>query len=154
MKTEKEKPKMEVLIDNRQSNHKISVKMIHQTAQVILNALDCPDAEISIVIVDDLQMAEFNRNYLNREGPTNVIAFPMQEGEFSEINPYLLGDVVISADTAHKEGKAADIDLPSRFTQLLVHGILHLVGYDHENDEQEAQKMETKNSEILHILEN
>ena len=144
---------MEVLIDNRQGSHKISLKRIRQTARVILNALDYPDAEISIVIADDLQMAEFNRNYLDREGPTNVIAFPMQEGEFSEINPYLLGDVVISADTAYKEGAAADIGLQSRFTQLLVHGILHLVGYDHENDEQKAQKMVTKSDEILRLIE-
>jgi len=115
--------------------------------------LDGPDAEISIVIVDDLQMTEFNRNYLNREGPTNVIAFPMQEGEFSEINPYLLGDVVVSADTAYKEGEAADIGLQCRFTQLLVHGILHLVGYDHESDEREAQKMATKSEEILRLIE-
>ena len=99
-------------------------------------------------------MAEFNRNYLDREGPTNVIAFPMQEGEFSEINPYLLGDVVISMDTAQREGEAADIGLQSRFIQLLIHGILHLIGYDHENDEHEAQKMAAKSDEILHLIEN
>lgn len=115
--------------------------------------MDYPDAEISIVIVDDLQIADLNQHYLNRKGPTNVIAFPMQEGDFSEINPYLLGDVVISVDTAHREGQEADIGLQTRFNQLLVHGILHLVGYDHENDEQDAQIMAAKSDEIMRLIE-
>jgi probable rRNA maturation factor len=115
--------------------------------------LDYPDAEISIVIVDDLQIADLNQQYLDRQGSTNVIAFPMQEGDFSEINPYLLGDVVISADTAHREGQEADIGLQTRFNQLLVHGILHLVGYDHENDKQEAKIMAAKSDELMSLIE-
>jgi len=145
---------MEVLIDNRQSRHKIALKKIKQTVQVILDALDCPDGEISILLVDDPQIEELNQQYLNRQGSTNVIAFAMREGEFSDLSPHLLGDVVISADTAHKEGEAADIGLQSRFVQLLIHGILHLVGYDHENDEQEAQEMAAKSEEILRLIEN
>jgi probable rRNA maturation factor len=58
---------MEVQIGNRQDNHRISEKKIRQTASVILNALDYPDAELSILIVDDQQIAQLNRQYLNRE---------------------------------------------------------------------------------------
>ena len=75
---------MEVLIDNRQSRYKISLKKIRQTVHVILNALDFPNGEISILLVDDPQIAQLNQEYLNRKGPTNVIAFPMREGEFSQ----------------------------------------------------------------------
>ncbi len=114
--------------------------------------MDCPDGELSILIVDDLQIEVLNGEYLNRSGSTNVISFPMQEGEFSNITPQLLGDVVISIETAHNEGKIAGISMKERFTQLLVHGILHLLGYDHENSKKEADKMEKKSKELLDVL--
>jgi len=63
------------------------LKKIRRTVEVILDALDCPDGEISILIVDDPQIEKLNRKYLNRTGPTNVIAFSMREGEFSHLSP-------------------------------------------------------------------
>jgi probable rRNA maturation factor len=144
---------MEVLIDNRQKKYKISMTTIQQKTIDILNALDCDDAELSILIVDDSQIAILNKKYLRRYGPTNVIAFPMRTDPFSNINPELLGDVVISIETAEKEGKNIGISIEERFTQLLVHGILHLLGYDHEMSEQEADKMEKKSEEILKLIE-
>lgn len=143
---------MEVLIDNRQKKHAIALKEIRQKAKTILNALDCPEGELSILLVDDAQIEVLNREYLNRYGPTNVIAFPMRAGQFSNIAPHLLGDVVISVETAVKEAKSAGNSMEERFTQLLVHGILHLLGYDHEKTEQEAQKMEKKSNEILKLM--
>ena len=118
----------------------------------ILNALDYRDAELSILIVDDQQIAQLNRDYLNRQGPTNVIAFPMRAGRFSEITPNLLGDVVISVETAHREGQNADLSMQERFDQLLIHGILHLCGYDHESTKSEAQRMEEKSEELRKII--
>ncbi len=126
---------------------------IQQKTTDILNALDYHDAELSILIVDDPQIAILNKKYLHRNGPTNVIAFPMRTDQFSNINPELLGDVVISIETAEKEGKNIGISMEERFTQLLVHGILHLLGYDHETSEQEADKMEKKSEEILKLIE-
>lgn len=115
--------------------------------------MDSRDAELSIVIVDDDEIASLNEQYLGRKGPTNVIAFPMKEGEFSHINPNLLGDVVISAQTAAREGEADDIGFPARFDQLLIHGILHLFGYDHEKTEEEAERMEKKGKSLLQVIE-
>ena len=148
-----ERLKMEVLTDNRQRKYEISLEKIKQEAQVILNALDCPDGELSILLVDDSQIETLNKEYLNRSGPTNVIAFPMQEGEFSNISPHLIGDVVISLETAEKEGRMAGISMENRFTQLLVHGILHLFGYDHEKTEHESLLMEKKSDELLDLIE-
>jgi probable rRNA maturation factor len=145
---------MEVLIDNRQSRHKISLKKIEKTVQVILDALGCPDSELSILLVDDPQIEELNRQYLNREGPTNVIAFAMREGEFPDLSPHLLGDVVISTDTAAGEAQTAAISMEQRFDELLVHGILHLMGYDHETSEEEARVMEDKSRELLKLVWN
>jgi len=113
--------------------------------------LGCPDGELSISIVDDTAIAKLNKKYLNREGPTNVLAFPMREGDFSTINSDLLGDVVISIDTVKKEGDLAEITTKERFYQLLVHGILHLFGYDHGEPE-EALIMEKKSNNILGML--
>lgn len=140
---------MEVLIENRQNRHKLSDQKIQTTARHILNALGYPDAQLSILIVDDDQIAELNETYLNHSGPTNVISFPMQEGRFSDITPGLLGDVVISADTAHREAVDAEMEMTDRFDQLLIHGILHLVGYDHVNSEEAAAAMEKKSNELM-----
>lgn len=116
--------------------------------------MECPEGELSILIVDDPQIAELNEQYLNRRGPTNVIAFPMQEGDFSNVSPHLLGDVVISIDTAEKEGKKSDISVQERFTQLLIHGILHLFGFDHEKSEEDFEKMDVKSNELFKIIYN
>jgi len=121
-------------------------------AQTILNALACPDGELSVLIVDDSQIAALNQKYLNRSGPTNVIAFPMREGEFAEVSPTLLGDVVISAETARREGEAAGVGGEARFSELLVHGILHLLGYDHEKTGREALRMEKKSRELFNLI--
>ncbi len=89
-----------------------------------------------------------NMTYLNHTGPTNVISFPMLEGPFSEITPELLGDVVISADTARREADDAGMPFHERFNELLVHGILHLVGYDHIHAD-EAAAMARKSEELM-----
>jgi len=120
--------------------------------QAILNALGFPDTELSILIVDDPEIEKLNGKYFNREGPTNVIAFPMQEGDFTHISPQLLGDVVVSIDTAHKEAEISGIHVDERLLELLVHGILHLAGYDHELSETEALRMESKSNELLAMV--
>ena len=115
--------------------------------------MDCPDGELSILILDNPQITELNQKYLNRKGPANVIAFPMREGDYPEIAPQLLGDVVISAEKAADEGKSSGISMEERFLQLMVHGILHLFGYDHEKSDKEALIMERKSEELLKILD-
>ena len=144
---------MDVLINNQHDQHEIDREEIRETAEIILNMLDKDEAELSILMVDDLKIADLNKRYLNREGPTNVIAFPMQAGEFTQVNPYLLGDVVISTDTAAKEGETGGIGTAMRLRQLLVHGILHLCGYDHEESEQEALRMEKKSDLLLQAIQ-
>jgi len=144
---------MDVLINNQHDQHGIDREEIRKTAEIILNTLDKTEAELSILMVDDLKITDLNKRYLNREGPTNVIAFPMQAGEFTQVNPYLLGDVVISTDTADREGATAGIGTAMRLRQLLVHGILHLCGYDHEESEHEALRMEKKADLLLQAIQ-
>ncbi|MBW2566256.1 MAG: rRNA maturation RNase YbeY [Deltaproteobacteria bacterium] len=143
---------MEILIEDRQDRHRMAQKKIQGTAKAILNALECPDGELSILIVDDAEIAKINKTYLGRSGPTNVIAFPMTEGQFGDINPNLLGDVVISLDTAAREARDDCVSLESRFDQLLIHGILHLFGFDHEQTSEEDKRMAEKAQELLECL--
>lgn len=122
-------------------------------AQRILDALGCPEAELSVSVVGDRTIRVLNREYLGRDKATNVISFAMQEGEFGSINPGLLGDVVISVDTAAREAEEAGQTFLERLYFLLLHGILHITGYDHERSgEAEATRMEAKEREIFSQL--
>ncbi len=94
-----------------------------------------------------------NKTYRGKDKPTNVLSFPMQEGQFSDITPGLLGDVVISVETAEQEASDAGISMDERMSQLLIHGILHLLGFDHETGENDAEKMEQKSIELLRLIE-
>jgi probable rRNA maturation factor len=126
---------------------------LHGKAKVILNALDSPDAELSLVLVDDECIAQLNAAYLHHTGPTNVISFPMREGECSQINPHLLGDVVISMETCAAEAESAGMTTEERLYQLMIHGILHLLGYDHVDNEDDARIMEAKSAELLALID-
>jgi probable rRNA maturation factor len=126
--------------------------MIRDKAEVILNALGLHDDELSILIVDDERMAELNGTYRGKQAPTNVLSFSMQEGEFGGLTP-LLGDVVISVETAAREAGEAGITVDERMSQLLVHGILHLADYDHERSSEDEEIMETKSLELLKLIE-
>mgnify|MGYP000644553272 CR=1 FL=1 len=143
---------MGVLIDNRQSRHRISLAKIRRKARVILDVLGNHEAELSILLVDDAAIAQLNRQYLSRPEPTNVIAFPMREGEFADVSPQLLGDVVISVDTAARESDEAGIALAVRLDELLVHGILHLFGYDHEKNNADARAMAKKSAALMELI--
>lgn len=107
-----------------------------------------------MAIVGDRTIRSLNREYLGRDKPTNVISFAMQEGDFPQLNPALLGDVAISADTCAREAEEGGITFDARLSFLLLHGILHLTGYDHERSgEEEARRMEEKERELFALLE-
>jgi len=120
----------------------------------ILSDLGCPeDTELSVSIVSDRAIRRINREYLSKDRPTNVISFSLQEGDATGIHAYALGDVVISADTAQSEAEAGGQIFFERLCFLLLHGILHLCGYDHERSgESEAARMEQKEEELFRIL--
>ncbi len=119
------------------------------TARAILNDLDCPEGELSILFVDDHHIQALNREYRHKNRPTNVLSFSMREGDFAQITPELLGDVVISVDTAAAEAEKADIPLGEHITWLLIHGILHLFGHDHEQSRHQADEMETRTKQLM-----
>ncbi|GAJ00759.1 unnamed protein product, partial [marine sediment metagenome] len=100
--------------------------------------LNCQNKEISLLFVDDDGIREINKEYLKRNHPTNVIAFSMTEGEFGDVNPDVLGDIIISVETALRDAKNTEIEFEEELDYLMIHGILHLLGFDHETSEAEA----------------
>ena len=118
-------------------------------AEGILSGLGCSESELSILLVDDDEMQRLNREYLCRDRPTNVLAFAMREGEDQHLNPVLLGDVVVSTETAKREALQRDVTFEEEMALLLVHGILHLLGYDHEDNLSAEAEMEAKEKEVL-----
>lgn len=126
---------------------------MRKIADKILSISGKPDAQLSILILDNSGIQEINREFLQRDRPTNVISFAMQEGEGAGIQPQLLGDVVISAERAASDAAAAQIPFEHELWFLLVHGVLHLIGYDHERRTvQEAELMEQREREIFSQL--
>lgn len=144
---------MVIQITDQQSKIVTDPETIKKKARKILNALACSEGELSVVLVDDEQMSSLNWQYRRRQEPTNVLAFAMREGEFGEISPELLGDVIISLPTAQREAEEAGISLDTMISRLLVHGILHLVGFDHEQGEDADREMEQRSAELLAILD-
>lgn len=113
-----------------------------------------PEAEVSLLLVDDREIQELNRCFLGRDRPTNVLAFSMREGEFSSLHPHLLGDIVISIETAKRQSKKSGLNEMEMLTLLLIHGILHLLGYEHEGNKKEARKMVIKQKELFRKCRN
>jgi probable rRNA maturation factor len=114
--------------------------------------LDCHDGELSILFTGDRHISELNSHYLEREGPTNVLAFPMSEGEPGEPHAGILGDVVVSVDTAMKEARRVGEPPEDTIYRLLIHGILHLRNYDHERSPQEARRMGREERRLLALM--
>jgi probable rRNA maturation factor len=115
--------------------------------------LACDDKELSILLTDDAAIARLNRRYLGREGPTNVLAFPMSGGPPPVVDSGMLGDVVISVDTAIRESAAFAEPLERTLDRLLIHGILHLLGYDHEGSPSGAEEMVEKEKTLMSLIE-
>ena len=147
---------MAVLITDDRELMKMPLESLRQTAQALLNELGSPEGELSILITDDKNIAAINRDYFNRPWPTNVISFSMMEGEFADVNPEakMLGDIVISMETAEREAVEADMPVEENIVRLLVHGLLHIFGYDHEAPDADAEGMARKSEQLLEMLKN
>jgi probable rRNA maturation factor len=111
--------------------------------------LGLPEAELSILLVDDAQIQVLNHRYLGRDKPTNVLAFPMREGEFPSLHPALLGDLVISVETAQRQSNRFGLSKEEMVILLMIHGILHLLGYEHEGARKGGQEMAAKQKELF-----
>jgi rRNA maturation RNase YbeY len=97
-----------------------------------------PEAEIAVAIVGDRKMRTLNRQFRKMDRPTDVLSFSLREGEFPHLNPQLWGDIVISGPRAQAQAQEANHSLDKEMAYLLLHGILHLMGFDHEGEPSKA----------------
>jgi rRNA maturation RNase YbeY len=143
---------MEVQIKFQQKIPGLKSLTIKRKLKKVLKDLGCHDGELSVLLTDDQHMAQLNRRFLRREGPTNVLAFPMSNGNALDDDFGMLGDIVLSVDTAINESKALDEPLEETIYRLLLHGLLHLLGFDHESSPEEARRMETEQARLLPLM--
>jgi len=144
---------MALQIKNQQNKFNLDRRRIRRTMKIIMRQLACPDMEISLVFTDDAGIKMLNKAYLGKNKPTNVLSFSLQENEFGDINPQILGDIVISAETANKDAAAGGLTLAQAIDFLLIHGLLHLLGYNHEKTtKNETRKMKQKEKELFRLV--
>ncbi len=115
----------------------VKSKLLSKIAHRALEVLGLSKVELSIALVSDVQIKRLNKLYRNKDKPTDVLSFPIGE----KVEDWLiLGDIVISVDTAKRQAKELGHSLEEELKRLLVHGLVHLLGYDHELGGEEEKK--------------
>jgi len=128
---------------------------LERLARAILSDVGETSAELGIMLVGDQRMRGLNRRYRGKDRTTDVLAFAMRKAftlHALRLTPDMLGDVVISVPTAWRQAKEARRSLDEELACLLVHGILHLCGYDHARSEREARRMHRRERMILRSI--
>lgn len=105
-----------------------------------------------MLLVGDRAMRTLNRTYRGKDRTTDVLSFPLQEGANTGLQPQMLGDIVISLPAAGRQARAAGGTVREEVDRLLVHGFLHLLGYDHERGGAEARRMEARERRLREAL--
>ncbi len=130
-----------ILISKDIYDRKITKKFVKETVEKILKELNLDNVEISITLTDNETIKNINREWRGKDRPTDVLSFPL-DIDFPLGYKYRpLGDVVISLPFAKKQSEEIGLSYREEILRLLIHGILHLLGYDHEKSEEEAKKM-------------
>ncbi|MFD1624635.1 rRNA maturation RNase YbeY [Azospirillum griseum] len=131
--------------------------LVERVARATLAATYPPDdgpAELSLVLADNALVQQLNRDYRGKDKPTNVLSFALTEAEEpdpEEGAPVLLGDVILAYETVQREAAEQNKSPDDHLSHLVMHGVLHLLGYDHETDD-EAEEMEALETRLLASL--
>ena len=143
---------MEVQITFQRKIPGLGSRTIKRKLRKLFEDLGFHEGELSVLFTNDKRIAELNRQYLKRQGPTNVLAFPMLSGHPPLLPSGMLGDVVISLDTAVSESRELGEPLQRTVDRLLIHGVLHLLGYDHEGPPKQALRMRKEENRIMALV--
>jgi len=138
-----------ITVEPAAAGQRVSEPYLRKNAERLLGYCGCGEAELSILLVTDRRIAELNEAFRHKEGPTNVLAFAQSEGADADLAGNILGDIVISCETAAREAGQEKITVHHRLLVLLVHGLLHLLGYDHERSTADAERMFDKEKELI-----
>ena len=145
---------MPVFISDDQRERFVDCELLKIQGRNILFFLGCGNQELSVLLTDDKKIRELNKKYRGQDRATDVLSFSQNEGEENEPDYHLMGDVVISTVTAKRQASQHGFSLEEEIVLLLIHGILHLLGFNHERSE-EACHMKKKTRELFdHIFPN
>lgn len=146
---------MDILIDYRYREQDVAPLPLEELSKFVLAAEGKPQTtEVSVSFVDDEEIAQLNEEYRGKVGPTDVLSFECDNlddefsNPFAEEEVYELGDIIIAVDVAERQTEEFGTTFEGEITLLMVHGLLHLCGYDHIEDD-EAEVMEAREAELL-----
>lgn len=142
---------MDVVVSMRGRRVPTLAVRLRRSARRVLEALRLPDAELSLLLVSDPVMRTLNRDWRGKDRPTDVLSFAQRDGD-AGAPEQMLGDVVISVDTARRQAAERGESLVRESERLLIHGVLHLLGYDHEVSVQEARRMQRRERALAQRL--
>jgi probable rRNA maturation factor len=143
---------MPVVVLSQARHPELRPARLRADATKLLSALELKSADLTVVLTDDPGIHVLNRRYRKKDAPTDVLAFAMREGMRAPGDDRTLGDVVISLDTAARQARRRRRTLHAETRTLLIHGLLHLLGYDHERSAAEAKRMRAKERELADVL--
>jgi rRNA maturation RNase YbeY len=144
---------MGVLLRNDHPSIDIDSTDINKKIGMVMSHLDCLNEEVSILLTDDADIQKLNQQFRDIDQPTDVLSFPQNAEEDPPIpGEIILGDIAVSLDTAQAQAKEHDLTFEEEIILLLIHGILHLLGYDHEISEREEEKMRSKTRELFNLV--
>jgi rRNA maturation RNase YbeY len=145
---------MSVSVIRRCRRPGVSAARLVATARGLLSTFDETESELTVSLVDDAEVRRLNRDYRGKDRPTDVLAFAMREGVRVVGDEPVLGDVVISLDTAARQARRHGLSVEEEVRTLLIHGALHLLGYDHERSPAAARKMKAMERQLRSVLLN
>lgn len=130
---------------------RLDIPLLKRRAKTILRMLKHTKSELSIALVGDGEIRKLNRDYRERDRSTDVLSFSLVDGDWAGFRGDMLGDVVISVDTAVRQARKRHRSLDEETARLLIHGVLHLVGHDHEVPE-EYRRMRAEERRLSAVL--
>ena len=143
---------MSVLLRNDHPDINIDCADIENMIEKVMSHLDCQNKEVSILLTRDKDIRRLNKQFRSIDQSTDVLSFPQNSDEAPPIpGEKFLGDIAVSLDTAKIQANEHGLVLKEEIVLLLIHGILHLLGYDHEVSEQEGKKMRSKTRELFKL---
>ena len=143
---------MPVYIIDEQTECLIDSGTLENQIKIILPLLNCKNKELSILLTDDKKIRELNKQYRNKNISTDVLSFSQTEGEEDGLEHNLLGDIVISTSTAMRQCSEHNLSIDEEIVLLLIHGILHLLGFDHDRSDEDDVYMKEKTSELFGFI--
>jgi probable rRNA maturation factor len=139
-----------------EQTQEVDLPALRALAELVVAEEGFPESsEVTVLLVSDDEMASYNERFLTRSGPTDVLAFPVEDlkpgvAPERDVNdpPLLLGDIIVAPEYIFRQAEEYGVTFDDEMSLMVVHGLLHLLGYDHQTDD-EAEMMESRERQIL-----